>query len=55
VITSRADFNFVVLAGVRGNLIVFKACRPARVAFAICCIEYERSLDLLTIVSGTRN
>jgi hypothetical protein len=57
-VASRSDFDFVVLADIRGNLVAFEACRPARrtritrLTVAVCAIEYERGADALAVVSA---
>jgi hypothetical protein len=56
---SRADFDFVTITDVRGNLIVFEAVRPARksriarLTFGVFCLEYEPIVDMLAVVSAS--
>jgi hypothetical protein len=57
-VSARTDFDFVVLADVRGNLFATEACRPerrirlTRLPFAVRCIEYSALPDVLAVVSA---
>jgi hypothetical protein len=58
-ISSPDDFDYVVVADVKGNLLLLDAYQPAKrvtlaqLEFPVCFIDYERSGDWLVVVAPT--